>query len=831
MAFQDPISNNPNPLETDLSNPNFAAAFESLPLPSLDCNFPDDLSIDLTFPEGFMSDLNFEDDFDFSLEDLLLPYENDRFPDSSSPDSVSKDGSGVSSLSHVSFDRSSDHVVVNSPVLDSGNFDVARVLNLPKSGNFDGPRVSNSPESGNFEVARILNLHESGNSDVARVLNLPESGNSDVARVLNSPESGNFDVTRASNSSVSGNFDGARILNSPSPESGNSEHCFSGSVSSSLDSSNSADQKIKSEEETNRSFLKRKKEKEDANPNPNPNPRSSKFCRSISPDDVNSNSQYVFQPGNEEDEKKNSRLMRNRESAQLSRQRKKHYVEELEDKMRLMHSTITELNSKISFIMAENASLRQQLGGGGVGVCLPTGMYPPPPPIPPMHYPWIPCSSYALKPQGSQVPLLPIPRLKPKQPVSSSKAKKTESKKARGETKKVASVSFMGLLFFLLIFGGLVPLVNIMFGGSRDSVSGRESHGRVLTVTGHLNGSGQSDEFGLYSGKMEFGKGKFEHADCTRGRAEVTESEVKQKERGSWPLHCSDEYGFRRNDSEPLLASLYVPRNDKLVKIDGNLIIHSVLASEKAVAFSRAMPTVKSDKATMPTVKSDKATMLPDTVPGKTGLAIAGNVASALAVSKAGIDVERHSHLYRNPAESLKALASSSEDTYKDSLKSAATDGPLQQWFREGLAGPILSSGMCTEVFQFEVANPGSIIPATSVANSSAERPPNSTHGNMKNRRILNHPPIQLAGPVLNRSQEHAGKPSGEGNFQGNKTASSMVVSVLVDPREAGVEVDGMISSKSLSQIFVVVLLDSVKYVTYSCVLPFKGAGPHLVTA
>lgn len=49
-----------------------------------------------------------------------------------------------------------------------------------------------------------------------------------------------------------------------------------------------------------------------------------------------------------------------------------------------------------------------------------------------------------------------------------------------------------------------------------------------------------------------------------------------------------------------------------------------------------------------------------------------------------------------------------------------------------------------------------------------------------------------------------------------------MVVSVLVDPREGGDgDVDEMIGGrKSLSRVFIVVLVDGVKYVTYSCVLP-----------
>ncbi|CDY57414.1 BnaC08g47440D [Brassica napus] len=95
---------------------------------------------------------------------------------------------------------------------------------------------------------------------------------------------------------------------------------------------------------------------------------------------------------------------------------------------------------------------------------------------------------------------------------------------------------------------------------------------------------------------------------------------------------------------------------------------------------------------------------------------------------------------------------------------------------------------MCTEVFQFDVSSTsGAIIPASPAANVSAE---------------------------------HKIKP-----------ASSMVVSVLVDPREGGDgDIDGMIGGpKSLSRVFVVVLVDSAKYVTYSCVLPRSGA-PHLVT-
>lgn len=140
---------------------------------------------------------------------------------------------------------------------------------------------------------------------------------------------------------------------------------------------------------------------------------------------------------------------------------------------------------------------------------------------------------------------------------------------------------------------------------------------------------------------------------------------------------------------------------------------------------------------------------------------------------------------------------------------------------------------MCTEVFQFEVSsNSGAIVSANSVVNASESHPGYSTSSKNKSRRIL-HQAIPLPSSAFKRTRESTGKSTGENNLHGNESvSSSIVVSVLMDPRDAS-DTDGESrvppKSKSLSRIFVVVLLDSVKYVTYSCVLPFKGSAPHLV--
>ncbi|PIN19650.1 hypothetical protein CDL12_07676 [Handroanthus impetiginosus] len=596
-----------------------------------------------------------------------------------------------------------------------------------------------------------------------------------------------------SNGGISGNCCGdAKLLNCPSPESRGSGNCGSNvsedstdgvtrSVSSSPNLNNRAirteviNERIKLEkppqDSANGSLFKRKKDCEGL-PSDTVESRINK-CRKSCSDSENNNNNNINGGLSEGEERRKARLMRNRESAQLSRQRKKHYVEELEDKVKRMHSTIQDLNAKISYFMADNAALRQQMGGSAT--VPPPPMVPPPPgtyPHPAFMYPWMPCApSYMMKPQGSQVPLVPIPRLKPQQPAPASKAtKKVESKKnERPKTKKVASVSFLGLLFFIFLFGCLVPMINLKYGGVRETLTGGESYtggefyekhrGKVLLVNG-----------------TDYGKNYGDRRDF------IGKSSVHCGQRGhdSGGKPNADEFVLLSNGSEPLVASLYVPRNDKLVKIDGNLIIHSVLASEKAMSSHGKKG-------------------------GETSLAVPGELRPYIPVPGMQSNGVLHPH--------LRALGSGSAD--RDSRKPKATDGRLQQWFREGLA-----------------ASASGAIVSAATRNISEEQNQNSTHVSKgRNRRILHGLPVRLPKSSHNISRQDTGKTPQKGNLNGNKSSAPMVVSVLVDPREVGdADIDGVMGRKALSRIFVVVLVDSVKYVTYSCMLPFKGSATHLVT-
>ncbi|KAI3995596.1 hypothetical protein MKX01_023341 [Papaver californicum] len=664
---------------------------------------------------------------------------------------------------------------------EDGTFDFTfDDINFPSENGEDGELGFFGGDGSDVLSSTVTGSGNGPNSDGGVMNSMsPESRSCDRdynGRVVSSQDSGGC------GSGVSG------FLNSPSPadSGGNSASSSVLPVVSNPAVVVDVDQKIKLEVEGKEGLSKRKKITEDENPTP----RNNKVRKSnIASESMKSQYTDVV----DDDDKKKARLMRNRESAQLSRQRKKNYIEELEDKVRSMHSTIAYLNGRVSYFMAENATLRQQLSGG---VCAPPpGMYPPPH-MAHMPYPWMPCPPYPMRTQGSQVPLVPIPRLKQQQPASTTKAKKSENKKKNeSKTKKVASVSFLGLLFFMFLFGVLVPSVreNKEIGNSglgfKNGGSANWPRGRVLTVNG--NGSEHDVVVGLCGGKSGFREGDSRTMNC-KG--------VKQNGRGK-----------ESESGEPLVASLYVPRNDKLVKIDGNLIIHSVLASERA----------KASKG-----KTDKSSSYSASKGEETGLAIPGDFVPALV---SGENVERHRTVYRSAAERQRALSSGSTDSYKDSSRTTAADRSLQKWFREGLAGPVLSSGMCTEVFQFDVSKPGGIIPAASIVNiTSVENGTDTSHlSGTRNRRILNRLPV----PVVNGTQQEGG-PAQDDKFQVNNR--SMIVSVLVDPREGGdgsEGVDGMMRPKSLSRIFVVVLLDSVKYVTYSCVLPLKGSGPHLVTS
>ncbi|KAM3220504.1 hypothetical protein P3L10_025035 [Capsicum annuum] len=78
--------------------------------------------------------------------------------------------------------------------------------------------------------------------------------------------------------------------------------------------------------------------------------------------------------------------------------------------------------------------------------------------------------TFSLSDNGNNVEEESVPISKPKPQAATLTPKvnkKVEKKKSEVKTKKVASISFLGVLFFMVLFGGLVPLLNVRYGGVR----------------------------------------------------------------------------------------------------------------------------------------------------------------------------------------------------------------------------------------------------------------------------------------------------------------------------------------------------------------------------
>lgn len=547
----------------------------------------------------------------------------------------------------------------------------------------------------------------------------------------------------------------------------------------------------------------------------------------------------------EDGEKRQARLMRNRESAQLSRQRKKIYVDELEEKIKTMASTITELNNTINLISTENINLRRQLGFFSPHPGQPGGI--------PVTAPWMgayhggPVVGGRFMVAGSQVPLVPIPRWRPQQ-VTVKKTKKSksetqekgpEAKTSTKRTKKVAGVALIGLFFFIFTF---LPL-NLNFLHlkpiAREEVNLWDTHllnshsGNILVRTGGrvLTGISKDD-----NPRQDEPRTRWASLGSSKSENVAEDSPVPEDwqaltdyHRGAQDNREHNGHGYERNGSVPLAATLFVPRNDRLVRVEGNLIIHSILAGDKAAGESINMHQRREElkwKGVRMQEHEDR------------GQALDANL-KALAVK---VTTEEKGAL----VDLRKALAAKSRSDHDEGgIHSVQEDGTLQQWFMEGLAGPVFSSGMCTELFQFEtsVARSTPSSATTSHGHEMNDLVENSTiklheHGPRKAGRWISSArkdtsyavPLPPAGHKVtfdgsSKKRNVTGsserfKPEEEVKDQ-KYHRSSIVVSVLAGS-EFGDPARLPGGLKGRPQIFVVVLVDSVKYVTYSCLLPLE---------
>eukprot|EP00897_Mesotaenium_endlicherianum_P007715 jgi/Mesen1/6972/ME000361S06123 len=577
--------------------------------------------------------------------------------------------------------------------------------------------------------------------------------------------------------------------------------------------------------------------------------------------------------------KREARLMRNRESAQLSRQRKKVYMDELEGRLQTMAATVAELQNTIAHLTAENVNMRRQLAcyyapppgtGGRPGVVpmMPGGMPPylgmggyPPPGFPG----YLPTCA----------PPVPIPRLKkPKVEAAAKKeSKKTKARSGSSETvppgdssgaaaevkakaggaeagqpeggggeegeggrsrkrmKKAAAAAAtagasavaLALFCFAFVTGPAAvpagsawlsagPLRGGIWAGAGGGALGWTGSGAAGT-SAHAHAGGrvlmgleESDswtnrgggQFASRGGSSRFGE----------GAASLGEARVR-------PLRP-------RQVSVP--ASLSVPRDNKLVKIDGNLIIRAVMAGDNARWQEQ-------------------------------------NSAQALAQAQAQ-GRERAAGLLKGDGQGVAEERGRGRGGGEAREGGAAGAAPHALG---GLTGLVLREGVCTELFQFDASHPlppplshhhqeqqrhsspeeePSLVSSRSLTSAAASDNVTATSSVGERRRLLHRPdpyavplpPAVSAAQAANQTRTPGGGlRRAQHNLRGGSAATAASAAAQRErppggnnPGRGGASSSSSSSASArggggLSQIFVVVLVNGVKYVTYSCMLPTIG--------
>eukprot|EP00850_Spirogloea_muscicola_P021152 SM000239S08057 [mRNA] locus=s239:189070:193085:+ [translate_table: standard] len=566
------------------------------------------------------------------------------------------------------------------------------------------------------------------------------------------------------------------------------------------------------------------------------------------------------------DDKRLARLQRNRESAQLSRQRKKYYMDELEGRLKAMQTSVAELTATVTHLTSENMGLKRQLAYFYQAAGGPGGRPVPGPPLMPMPRgpPFSAMLAGRLLP-GQAPPPVPIPRLKTQRSgtAAARKAKAASAVPNGAEAQSVASgekgnrgtkrlraaegatVAMLSLFCFAMFLSPKAPREWLLprqstalvggweeaWGSGGEGLAGEEA---VLVLDGSPTVSSKAgarvlmgfvDDFDAVnatssgqqwqsSAAVLAGTGNAPQGDSCAGceRLHVKLGAKLGVFRATENTVNSTSHVLELNATQPVPASLMVPRSNGLVQIDGSLIIQAVMAGDKA---AKALVQRKEHQ-----LGTDGRSRRPLRVVEMQKLK-----AQAMVAIEGSGDVDTKRAL----------MAKQGTNGGGPKRLPAAEDGAqLQEWFGGNIAaGSVLSSGMCMEVFQFDASPVQTQETAKSTAAEAAAAASNAVQNrttmpvprSKRSRRDLYAMPMPPVGSSKSEASSAAEDGESKEQCRQNRPAnSSMVVSVLASPQDVA---GATVGSGRLSQIFVVVLVNEVKYVTYSCGLPIVGAAGH----
>eukprot|EP00271_Cylindrocystis_brebissonii_P005288 TRINITY_DN1726_c0_g1_i1.p1 TRINITY_DN1726_c0_g1~~TRINITY_DN1726_c0_g1_i1.p1 ORF type:complete len:1071 (+),score=180.21 TRINITY_DN1726_c0_g1_i1:147-3359(+) len=707
--------------------------------------------------------------------------------------------------------------------------------------------------------------------------------------------------------------------------------------------------------------------------------------------------QTGMEQGGTEAEKKQLRLIRNRESAHQSRQRKKQQMDGLEKQLESLKGQLTTLTHQVKGLQTENALLHRQLQQYGplatpavVGMANPAG-HPAVLPMHPLHQAQFAAQYFATYgqapppiPYGVQAPrqYIPLarvptagvstPSVKAKAPRKAKVKKEEEPESAVGaegrkkggrkRAKTAASGAGVALLalFCFTIFGGPwqtaveqnpwlstndsgAPGTMLRGGETMAPAGGGHGGGRVLmgveeeTSMGNtsLEGSGfrsSGGSAGLSSdawptvGQEGSNWGRqhlhfpwwasrlgWTFSPPSTSPSDWQESDVDTERNSNKSIGLSD-------DELATAAVLSRVGNKRVVSIDRNRIISAIVAVGEAAMEETAI--MKAEQRNDSTWQSADSVLLANHT-GKAereGEKESRQSEQQRALARVAVKRDRGQQLF---VDSLRAARikqeaiplgdrSASARAKSSSSSMGRGEGKFDNWFLDGVAGPVLSSGACTEVFHFDTAIANAKLAAKprssgrssvdspdskSLARTAPQAGPTAQSDALRGRqkreeasdggapavaapRRLGSALSSRLSPHKLRGQTSAAAPENATTAlsplvmpigqrltnredtsarQANLTRSldfnssgadnskaseddwsddySMVVSVLASPWDAnnslglsedeeaaGKEGEGVGPSLSSTQIFVVVLVNGVRYVTYSCMLPVLSA-------
>ncbi|CAL8470217.1 g9759 [Coccomyxa elongata] len=254
----------------------------------------------------------------------------------------------------------------------------------------------------------------------------------------------------------------------------------------------------------------------------------------------------------EEEQKRQARMQRNRESAMQSRQRRKMQLEELERRNAELQTQNTHLTGLVAGLSAENAALRHQLATVQGNSTAPPGMpgqpgaVPAPARMPVPYMPWLPGMPYIGPTPKVAIQRLPVTRPEPASGLGARTKKADTKKRARVAA---GSTALLALCCFFVFMG---PVPFWPDGGTAPALRGSiplQKNYAALPSPAHAGGR-------VLQSVSDDGEGNWTGGGDFRGNISVSEATALEADDMASDLHKADAALVLRSNAQTKASAL-----------------------------------------------------------------------------------------------------------------------------------------------------------------------------------------------------------------------------------------------------------------------------------